>query len=191
MDEIIALRIRPYQESTVIIKALCKNCGLIQIFTNLRNKIEPLSLCKVCLRQKGENFFYLSESTLMDPHLPLRKDLKKLESASFMIKTIEKSQIQARPCKEVFFLFKSYLAMLKILPKNNIAHLSLCLHISFSLKVLEFEGLINKEDLAVRLPTVKNLLDAKKFSTLFSTTITPAQETSLHHLIKKAFTSLT
>lgn len=185
MDEVITIRIRPYQESTIIMSAFSKNCGLIQIFSNIRSKIEPLCLAKVSLKKKGKSFFYLSESSLVDPYLPFRSDIAKLKAAGFMMRIIEKSQVEGRASKELFLLLTSYLSILKVFtnPKS--------LSFSFGLKVLEFEGLINKSHATRAEPIVEKLIEAQKFEPLLSIEISNSQEVVLKGIIDKALRALT
>jgi DNA repair protein RecO len=185
MDEIITLRIKPYQESTVIMTAFSRECGLIQIFSSLRGKIEPLSLAKVSMRQKGRSFFYLNESSLIDPYLPLRSDIKKLEAAAAMMRIIEKSQVEGRKSKELFLLLTTYLSILKLFTNPK------ALSYSFALKVLEFEGLINKSMAIKKEPLVKNLIEAQKFEPLLHIEISNTQEVVLRAIIDKALLALT
>jgi DNA repair protein RecO len=155
------LSVLPYGEADSIAKVFTKELGLLSFyFKNSSRKgficFEPLTLGEFAYEDSTSSLLKLREFTCIDAHLPLRESLDRLESASLMVKALERTQGPELSAPALFALFSVYLRwMPKVLDPW-------VLGASFLLKLLKHEGLFR--DLEPGLFTV--LSEAREFKEL-------------------------
>ncbi len=171
----IVLKSTPYEDDGKILKIFTKDLGVISVIVKnlikkgsyLQTLTSPLALGEFHLIKRQSDLYVLKEATLIDGYFEIRQDLKKLEAACIILKSLLKSQFLEKSSDALFQLTTSYLRKMKTL-KNPTT-----LALSFQLKLLNFEGLYpeKKEDLSspfseIEWLTAECLCHAKKFETL-------------------------
>lgn len=139
-----SLKTFPYGENSQIITIFTKDWGLVQAIGNksrknlsFQNASAPPALSDWELSRKGGSLFKIKEVSLIDPFLEIRKDLSKIEAVGAIMQSLLKTQIAEKPSPLLYALLKSYFLQMKksLSPK--------ILSLSFSTKVLKFEGLFS------------------------------------------------
>ncbi len=144
-SEGIILQVIKYQEHDQILTVFTPDKGLIKIFSSgmtlLKGGLRGInsSLAKVeFIYVEGKNDLHpCKEISILCPHIYLRNDGEKLESALKMAKMLLKSQPFHKPAPDLYRLFVYYIQKLKDISKGNV------LAASFQMKTLKHEGVLN------------------------------------------------
>ncbi len=141
----IALKSVPYKDGKRIVTIFAENRGLITLFAkklslkrlSLLNGLNLFALSEFVYLKGKSDLFYLKDLSLIQGHYFLREDLKYIEQASLMAKTLVISQLPNKKAPLLYALLKNYLM--------HIPHFksSLVLAYSFILKLLLHEGLLD------------------------------------------------
>lgn len=142
----IVLQATNYREYDKILTIFTEK-GLLKLFvkTSRKNKLNHLPFTVPLA--KAEFLYFerktlskLHEATLINPHYELRNSLPHLEAASKIISAILRSQMSDKSAPKLYLLFSLFLENL---------HASNCpetVYISFLLKLLKHDGLLQKGD---------------------------------------------
>jgi len=138
----IVLKTTPFQDRSKILQILTQDLGLISvIIKNLSKKnlnlisISSLfTVSELVLKKAKSDIFSFRDGTVVDANMHLRKDLKFINSASFMTKAILSTNAHHKK-DSIYLLFKSYLKNIAINPD--------ALLISFLLKILSSENFLH------------------------------------------------
>lgn len=141
--EIITLKSTPFKDRSKILQALTKDLGIISIIVNdLSQKnlnsvslSSPFTVAEVILKKRNSDIYSIEDASILDENFHLRKDFNSLNLASFMSKAILDSHFPQKKAYNIYILIKSYLKKISINPD--------AIYISFLLKLLKCEGLLN------------------------------------------------
>ncbi len=175
--EAVILRVWPFRTSSLIVTAFTRDFGKIQglakgirLRCSRKDKkyncfLEPLTLNKIVYYEKKRPVLYsITQCDLLNQFQPVRQDLKKLGTASFMLELVDKgTQLEdndrdifkllvsslSRLCedgndlKEILLFFQmQFLKLSGFMPKDNKLNMSVMdfirLHIASDFKTLEF-----------------------------------------------------
>ncbi|MBI5274644.1 MAG: DNA repair protein RecO [Chlamydiales bacterium] len=141
----IVIKQIPFQEEEKIISIFSKENGIVQCICK---KISPKNLQTLNLTSLlclGE--FHLSgkphtlkrfvDGSILNLHLPLREDINKFSCSMQMLRLIATTQLVDKPSPLLYQLLKVYLKNLCLLEYSPVFLLS------FTLKLLKYEGLIS------------------------------------------------
>lgn len=139
----IVVKALDYQENKRIFTLFTPE-GLLSLITTLTEK-QPHRRLLSSLLSKGEYCFLDSSSplkkvkdaSLLSTYLNYKHSYEHLETASFFVRAIQRSQIEGKPAPILYQLLSLYLAKL---PSIKDPYLLLS---SFHLKVLQHEGLLS------------------------------------------------
>lgn len=109
----------------------------------------PLSHAEFIYSKKSSDLYFCKEITPIEQNLSLRKNISSLEAAFELIQIIHESQMPLKPAASLYNLLLHYLR--KLAEVQNPKALTL----SFRLKTLRYEGLLNL-DLACPICNSKN-----------------------------------
>ena len=176
--EALILRSTPFKENKLILQLFCRELGPISAIASTKKTAYLSSMMHIeGSVKKGRGDLY----TLLEPHIlnaypNLREDFDRLQLATKMISSLQRTLVPGRAVPALFVLAKN---TLKALTKESNASALYC---CFLLKLLLFEGLLplapedmNKDfsnlekDLYLTLATAKNfdaLLDLKTTESL-------------------------
>ena len=96
----------------------------------------PLTRAEFVCRKWGADLVPLSEISVIDIQIDLRKTLELLEISCSWLKLIQQSQLPGKPAKELYLLLITFLNTLPTFSNPS------ALHACFHLKLLRHEGLI-------------------------------------------------
>jgi DNA repair protein RecO (recombination protein O) len=150
----ITLKATPFKDRSKILQLLTQDLGVISVIVNKINKnnLNLINLCslfteaELILKKTNSDLYTLHEANITNVNLHLRKDLKFINSASFITKAVLDFHFHEKKSYNIFLLFKSYLKKIHINPE--------ALYLSFLLKLLNIEGLIHLN------PNCSNCLEA-------------------------------
>ncbi|MBN2479630.1 MAG: DNA repair protein RecO [Parachlamydiales bacterium] len=139
----LTLKVIPYSDRSKIITALTKDFGIVSIMvnnltfkkSNFVSFTSPFTLSEVIIKETKSDLFSLKDVNIIDQNLHLRKDFEYLRYAGKMTKAIIDLHFQFKKSNTIFVLLEKFLKNIFINPKS--------LYMSFLLKVLLNEGLIN------------------------------------------------
>jgi len=156
----IVLSVLPYGEADSIAKVFTKELGLLSFYFKNSGKgflcFEPFTLGEFAYEESTSALLKLREFTCLDAHLPLRENLDRIESASLMVKALEKTQGPELSAPALFALFSVYL---KWMPKVRDPWV---LGASFLLKLLKHEGLFSDPEEEGLFTTLSEARDFKE-----------------------------
>ncbi|MFA6118487.1 MAG: DNA repair protein RecO [Parachlamydiales bacterium] len=139
----ITLKSTPFKDRSKILQVLTKNLGVISLIVNgLSNKnLNLINLCslftisELIIKKTNSDIYSLQEAHISEANLHLRKNLKMLNSASYITKAVLDSHFPQKQSSSIYLLFKTYLKKIDTNPD--------ALYLSFLIKFLSLEGLIN------------------------------------------------
>lgn len=143
-SEGIILQSLPLRDWDLLITAFTKEFGVMKFYykkgqSKKRNKgalTSPLTCAEFICRKGNFDLIPLSEISVIDLHIDLRKTLEFLEYSCSWLKLIQRSQLPGKPAPNLYLLLKAFLRSLPQFPKPE------TLHACFLLKLLRHEGLI-------------------------------------------------
>ncbi|NGX35582.1 MAG: DNA repair protein RecO [Candidatus Anoxychlamydiales bacterium] len=132
----ITLKSTPFRDRTNIIQLLSKDLGIISVIVrgiskknlNLMAICSPFAISEIVLKKTNSDIYKLKEGSLIDVNLHIRKSLKYLKTASYMIKAITSAHFLANS-KDMYLLLKIYLKKIDLNPD--------AIYVSFLLKLLQ------------------------------------------------------
>ncbi len=139
----ITLKSTPFKDRSKILQVLTDDLGIISIIVkslskknlNMISFCSPFTISELVIKKNRSDIYSLRDLSLIDANIYLRKNLKYLNAASFMIKAILDSHIFQKKDFNLFLLLKSYLKKISINPD--------AMHLSFLLKLLSNEGFLH------------------------------------------------
>ncbi|NGX50034.1 MAG: DNA repair protein RecO [Candidatus Anoxychlamydiales bacterium] len=139
----ITLKSTPFKDRSKILQVLTDDLGIVSIIVkslskknlNMLSFCSPFTISEIILKKNRSDIYSLRDLSLVDANMHLRKNLKDLTAASFMIKAILDSHIYQKKDFNLFLLLKSYLKKISINPD--------AIHLSFLLKLLSNEGFLH------------------------------------------------
>lgn len=153
--EAIVLRTRPFRNTSLIVTVFTRDYGKVQCLAKgIKDRcarkdskffcyLEPLTLNKIVYYQKSRSELHLvTQSDLLNQFQPLRRDLKKLAAASFMLELVDRGTQLEDANKGTFLLLLDGLNRL-CAEKNNLQEpLSF-----FKTEFLKLSGLLPRHQL--------------------------------------------
>lgn len=141
----ITLQSIPYKERQSIISVYTKDQGIISLIikgisekkTAFLSLNTPFCLADIIYRKGRSDIYLLHDATILDENLLLRKDLSFINSAYILAKAILDSQMPHKKAYSLYALLDTYLKKIPFTSSQE------GLIISFLLKLLKHEGLIN------------------------------------------------
>jgi len=143
-SEGIILQTLPIKDWDLLITAFTKENGVVKYYykngqSRKRSKgalTSPLTRAEFVCRKWGADLVPLSEISVIDVQIDLRKTLELLETSCSWLKLIQQSQLPGKPAKELYLLLITFLNTLPAY--SNPSALDACFH----MKLLRHEGLI-------------------------------------------------
>lgn len=142
----IVLHALPFRDYDKILTLFTRELGLVKAIARKqllskasKGGIDPLTEAEFILDQSQNDLFRCSDLSLKRQNLQLRKEYTKLHTACRMAKTLSASQMAGKPAPLLYQLFSAYLDKLPECRNPE------ALFLSFMLKLLRHEGLINTE----------------------------------------------
>lgn len=130
-----------FGESSKIIRVFTKEYGKISIMVKgaMSPKSKNLSVSQVFgvneyLLKKGQSFFYISDSKILESNFKIRENYDNLIYASILLEILDKSSISGETNKKAFDLLR------KTLKFYNFTKDPISLALAFELKYLSFIG---------------------------------------------------
>ena len=144
----ITLQSIAYKERQRIISVYTKDKGIISLIikglsqkkTSFLALSTPFCLANFIYKKGRSEIYSLHDASIVDENLFLRKDLSYINSAYFMAKAILDSQLPHKQSSSLYMLLTTYLKKIPHIPSQD------ALIISFLLKLLTHEGLINLKE---------------------------------------------
>ena len=149
----ITLKVIPYRDNSKILRVLTEDDGIISVMVSGISK-KKMYLNQVCslftisemvLKKRKTDLYFLKDASVLDNNLHLREKLSYLKEAGSMIVAIMNSHFFQKKSKNIFILLKTYLKKISINPE--------AVSLSFLLKILLNEGLINPKESCNRCPS--------------------------------------
>lgn len=139
----ITLKSTPFKDRSKILQVLTDDLGIVSIIVKSLSKknltlisfCSPFTISEIILKKNRSDIYSLRDLSLVDANMHLRKNLKYLNAASFIVKSILDSHIYQKKDFNLFLLLKSYLKKISINPD--------AMHLSFLLKLLSNEGFLH------------------------------------------------
>lgn len=174
----IILHTLKFLDHDSIMTVFTRDFGLIKFFVKkgLKNHpISPLTQAELIFSQGKSNLFKCKEISVLNFHLKLRNNQETLQAAYNLILAIKNSQLEQQPAPLLYELLACYLQALPLFPNPCI------LAVSFQLKLLRHEGLLNISSFCSNHPTLseeetrcfKQLALSRSLQELRSLTISP------------------
>jgi DNA repair protein RecO (recombination protein O) len=148
-SEGIVLRAVPYSDTRRILTVLMPEEGIISLasrvlspsLAKLAAATTPFSRSEFLYRRGRGEVHRLIDASMLDDHLALRSESKRLECAGEIIQVLLKTQLHGKPTPALYELTKAYLHRMQLSPhpQNLLA--------SFYLKLLKHEGLLRWSNL--------------------------------------------
>lgn len=140
----IILQSLPVKDWDLLIVALTKESGIVKFYykygqSKKRNRgalTSPLTCAEFVGRKGNSELVSLSEISVIDLHIELRKTIECLEYSCSWLKLVRSSQLPGKPVPELYQLLKTFLRTLPDFPEPS------ALHACFQLKLLRHEGLL-------------------------------------------------
>ena len=137
----IILHMVPYRNYDQILTVFTENQGVIKLFCKKErtpwHRFTPLTKIECVYREGKSELCPCEDISLLDSYLSLRNHLVHLEAGCHLIQSIYKSQLLDREAAPLYQLLIYYLDRI---PELSDPYL---LVISFKLKILQYEGLLN------------------------------------------------
>ena len=147
-----------FGESSKIIRVFTKEYGKISIMVKgaMSPKSRNLSVSQVFglneyLLKKGQSFFYISDSKILESNFKIRENYDNLVYASLLLEIIDKSSISGEANKKAFDLLR------KTLNFFNFTKDPIGLALAFELKYLSFIGYRPVSYTHLTLPTTERV----------------------------------
>jgi len=155
--ECVIIRRLPYKEKDLFVVLFSKDLGKIvarakgglKINTRWGSLLETMNLIKTKLYKRGD-YFYITESKVIDTFISIKRDVEKSFIAMEMLKLIDRTQAQNNDSEKIFHLLISVLKAMKDTDRLK------DYYYYFLLKLILLEGVLFPLDRCVKCGTKLN-----------------------------------